>query len=91
MGYMSWDHMDAFIVGTRAVGVGMVTGTGTDVEKLNYLGSDIYEFRNDKILHKDTYGVRTYDSPIPVGPAAARWPLQRATQPIRSAWTMIVS
>jgi len=55
IGDMRWDHVDAFIAGTRAVSVWMVTGTGTDGEKLNYRGCDIYEFRGDKILNKDTY------------------------------------
>jgi hypothetical protein len=27
----------------------------TDGEELNYRGCDIYEFRDDKILNKDTY------------------------------------
>ena len=52
---MRWDHVDAFITGNRAVSVWMVTGTGTDGEKLNYRGCDLYEFRGDKILNKDTY------------------------------------
>jgi len=52
---MRWDHVDAFITGNRAVTVWMVTGTGADGEKLNYRGCDLYEFRGDKILNKDTY------------------------------------
>ena len=52
---MRWDHVDHFVTGNRAVSVWMVTGTGADGEKLNYQGSDIYEFRGDKILNKDTY------------------------------------
>ena len=52
---MRWDHVDAFITGDRAVSVWMVTGTGADGEKLNYRGCDIYTFRGDKILDKDTY------------------------------------
>jgi len=52
---MRWDHVDDFITGDRAVSVWMVTGTGSDGEKLNYRGCDIYTFRGDKILHKDTY------------------------------------
>src|SRR3954467_3523684 len=47
---MRWDHVDAFIMGDRAVSVWMVTGTGTDGEKLHYRGCDIYRFRGDKIL-----------------------------------------
>jgi ketosteroid isomerase-like protein len=52
---MRWDHIDEFIAGPRAVSVWMVTGTSADGEKLNYRGCDIYEFRGDKILNKDTY------------------------------------
>ncbi len=52
---MRWDHIDHFIAGDRAVSVWMVTGQGADGEVLNYQGCDIYEFRGDKILNKDTY------------------------------------
>jgi len=52
---MRWDHVDAFITGDRAVTVWTVTGTGADGEKLNYRGCDLYQFRGDKILNKDTY------------------------------------
>ena len=38
-----------------AVSVWMVKGTSADGEALNYQGCDIYEFRGDKILNKDTY------------------------------------
>jgi ketosteroid isomerase-like protein len=52
---MRWDHIDVFIAGHRAVSVWTVTGAGGDGERLNYRGCDIYEFRGDKILNKDTY------------------------------------
>lgn len=52
---MRWDHVDHFVTGDRAVTVWMVTGTGADGEKLNYQGCDLYQFRGDQILHKDTY------------------------------------
>ena len=52
---MRWDHVDSFITGNRAVTVWIVTGTGVDGEKLNHRGCDLYEFRGDKILNKDTY------------------------------------
>ena len=52
---MRWDHVDHFVAGNRAVSVWMVTGTGADGERLNYQGCDLYEFRGDKILNKDTY------------------------------------
>jgi len=44
---MRWDHIDHFVTGPRAVSVWTVTGTGTDGERLDYLGCDIYEFRGD--------------------------------------------
>ena len=52
---MRWDHIEHFVAGNRAVSVWMVTGTGADGEKLNYQGCDIYEFRGERILNKDTY------------------------------------
>jgi ketosteroid isomerase-like protein len=52
---MRWDHIDHFVTGNRAVSVWVVTGTGSDGEALNYRGCDLYEFRGDKILTKDTY------------------------------------
>ena len=52
---MRWDHIDHFVTGDRAVSVWTVTGRGADGERLNYQGCDLYQFRGDKILHKDTY------------------------------------
>src|SRR5262245_22994044 len=52
---MRWDHVDVFIAGTCATSVWTVTGRGTDGERLHYCGCDVYEFRGDKILNKDTY------------------------------------
>jgi ketosteroid isomerase-like protein len=52
---MRWDHIDHFVTGDRAVSVWTVTGRGADGERLNYQGCDLYRFRGDKILHKDTY------------------------------------
>jgi len=52
---MRWDHVDHFVAGTRAVSVWTVTGKSIDGEALNYRGCDVYEFRGDKILNKDTY------------------------------------
>jgi len=52
---MRWDHVEQIIAGSRAITVWMVTGHGRDGEQLNYRGCDIYEFRGDKILNKDTY------------------------------------
>jgi ketosteroid isomerase-like protein len=55
---MRWDHVEQIIAGSRAVTVWMVTGRSADGEMLNYRGCDIYEFRGDKILNKDTYWKR---------------------------------
>jgi ketosteroid isomerase-like protein len=52
---MRWDHIDHWVAGNRAVSVWIVTGRSADGELLNYQGCDIYEFRGDKILNKDTY------------------------------------
>src|SRR5262250_3684006 len=52
---MRWDHIEHFVAGNRAVSVWMVTGIGADGEELNYQGCDIYEFRGERILNKDTY------------------------------------
>ena len=52
---MRWDHIDHFVTGDRAVSVWTVTGRSADGEALNYQGCDLYQFRGDKILHKDTY------------------------------------
>jgi len=52
---MRWDHIDHFVSGDRAVSVWTVTGRGADGERLDYQGCDLYQFRGDKILHKDTY------------------------------------
>lgn len=52
---MRWDHIDVFVTGNRAVSVWTVTGRGRDGERLDYRGCDVYEFRGDKILNKDTY------------------------------------
>jgi ketosteroid isomerase-like protein len=52
---MRWDHIDHFVTGDRAVSVWTVTGKSADGEALEYRGCDIYQFRSNKILHKDTY------------------------------------
>jgi len=52
---MRWDHIDHFVTGDRAVSVWTVTGKSADGEALEYRGCDLYQFRGNKILHKDTY------------------------------------
>jgi len=55
---MRWDHVEQSIAVSRAVTMWMVTGREDDGERLNYRGCDLYEFRGDKILNKDTYWKR---------------------------------
>lgn len=52
---MRWDHIDRYVRGNRAVTVWTVTGRSADGEVLNFRGCDLYEFRGDKVLNKDTY------------------------------------
>lgn len=52
---MRWDHKEHILAGNRAISVWTVRGKGADGEALNYQGCDIYEFRDGKILNKDTY------------------------------------
>jgi len=52
---MRWDHVDHLITGNRAVTVWRVSGRGADGERLDYQGCDLYEFRDDKILNKNTF------------------------------------
>lgn len=52
---MNWEHIDLFVCGNRAVTVWTVTGRSDDGEVLNYRGCDLYEFRDGKIINKDTY------------------------------------
>ena len=52
---MRWEHKEYIIAGDRGISVWTVKGKGADGETLEYQGCDIYEFRGDKILNKDTY------------------------------------
>ena len=52
---MTWDHIERFVCGDRAVTVWTVTGKDDAGEVLNFRGCDLYEFRDGKILNKDTY------------------------------------
>src|SRR5258708_938100 len=52
---MRWDHKEYILAGNRGISVWTVKGKGADGEDLNYQGCDIYEFRDGKILNKDTY------------------------------------
>ena len=52
---MRWDHKEHILAGDRAISVWTVRGTGADGEKLDYQGCDIYTFKDDKIVHKNTF------------------------------------
>ena len=52
---MRWDHEEYILAGNRAVSVWTVRGRGNDGERLEYQGCDIYTFRGDKIVHKNTF------------------------------------
>jgi ketosteroid isomerase-like protein len=52
---MRWDHEEYVLMGDRALSVWTVRGKSADGEALNYQGCDIYAFRGDKIVHKNTF------------------------------------
>jgi len=52
---MRWEHKEYILAGNHGISVWTVKGKGADGEDLNYQGCDIYEFRDGKILNKDTY------------------------------------
>jgi ketosteroid isomerase-like protein len=52
---MRWDHEEYILAGDRAISVWTVRGKGADGEELNYQGCDIYTFKDDKIVHKNTF------------------------------------
>jgi ketosteroid isomerase-like protein len=52
---MRWDHEEYILAGDRAVSLWTVRGKSADGEALNYQGCDIYTFRGDKIVHKNTF------------------------------------
>jgi ketosteroid isomerase-like protein len=52
---MRWDHEEYILMGDRAVSLWTVHGKGADGEALNYQGCDIYTFKDDKIVHKNTF------------------------------------
>ena len=52
---MRWDHEEYVLAGDRAVSVWTVRGQGSDGERLEYQGCDIYSFAGDKIVAKNTF------------------------------------
>ncbi len=52
---MRWEDMRHFIAGDRAVSEWTVRGTLPGGAPLNLQGCDVWQFRGDRILRKDTY------------------------------------
>ena len=52
---MRWENEEYILAGDRAISVWTVRGKGADGEELNYQGCDIYRFKGDKIVHKNTF------------------------------------
>ncbi len=52
---MRWENEEYVLAGDRALSVWTVRGKGVDGEDLNYQGCDIYTFRGDKIIAKNTF------------------------------------
>ena len=52
---MRWVDMRHWIFGDKALSEWVVQGTSVDGEQLDYLGCDLWEFRDGKVVKKDTY------------------------------------
>ena len=52
---VQWRHTAEFVAGDRAVTEWQRTATLGNSERQAWLGCDLYTFRGDKILRKDTY------------------------------------
>lgn len=52
---MRWVDSKSWIHGNQAVSEWRVQGTTTTGEKIDWLGCDLWEFRDGKIAKKDTY------------------------------------
>ena len=54
---MRWENEEYILApeANRAISVWTVRGSGADGESLDYQGCDIYTFKNDKIVHKNTF------------------------------------
>lgn len=50
-----WQHTAEYVVGNRAVTEWHRTATLPNGQKQEWLGCDLYTFRGDKIVRKDTY------------------------------------
>lgn len=52
---MRWVPVYDQVYGDRGVSVWTVKGTGTDGQMIDAQGCDLWEFRDGKVLNKDTY------------------------------------
>ena len=53
---MRWENEEYILAPSdRAVSIWTVRGKGAGGEELNYQGCDIYTFKDDKIVHKNTF------------------------------------
>ena len=52
---MRWVDMRHWIIGDKALSEWVVQGTSVDGDKLDLLGCDLWEFRDGKVVKKDTY------------------------------------
>ena len=52
---VQWKHTAEYVVGNRAVTEWHRTATLPNGQKQEWLGCDLYTFRGDKIVRKDTY------------------------------------
>lgn len=52
---MHWRKLDVWTSGNRAASEWIVTATLPDGDRLELFGCDLYEFRGNKIVKKDTY------------------------------------
>jgi len=52
---MRWENEEYILAGDRAISVWTVRGKSADGEELDYQGCDIYTFKGDKIIHKNTF------------------------------------
>lgn len=52
---MRWEHKYRYTCGDRGVSYWVVTGKNANGENLHLNGCDLYEFKNGKIVYKDTF------------------------------------
>lgn len=55
IGDMCWEEMRHWIIGDKALSEWVVRGTHPDHGPFEYLGCDLWEFRDGQVAKKDTY------------------------------------